>query len=121
MFSNVFAVLVDLHSIVGSLFVAVLQVGVFSFSIARMRSVGLRKIHKGFVFRECEFAESPGVVVEVDIPCPTFCFAVVGRLFVVNKDLQNCKHSIQSLAHRTKPGGMREAIKLINRARAGGL
>ena len=50
MFSNVLAVLVDLHSIVGSLFVAVLQVGVFSFSIARMRSVGLRKINKGFVF-----------------------------------------------------------------------
>ena len=112
MFSNVLAVLVDLHSIVGSLFVAVLQVGVFSFSIARMRSVGLRKIHKGFVIRECEFDESPRLFVEVDIPCPSFCFAVVGHLFVVNKDYQNCKHSIQSLAHRTRPGGMREAIKL---------
>ena len=86
MCSNVLAVLVDLHSIVGSLFVAVLQVGVFSFSIARMRSVGLCKIHKGFVFRECEFAESPRVFVEVDISCPTPCWAVVGRLFVVNKD-----------------------------------
>ena len=32
---------------------------------------------------------------------------------MINKDYQNCKHSIQSLAHRTRPGGMREAIKLI--------
>ena len=80
MCSNVLAVLVDLHSIVGSLFVAVLQVGVFSFSIARMRSVGLRKIHKGFVFRECEFAESPGVVAEVDVPLPILCWTVVGHL-----------------------------------------
>ena len=80
MFSNVLAVLVDIHSIVGSLFVAVLQVGVFSFRIARMRSVGLRTIHKDYVFRECEFAESPGVVVEVDIPWPMPCWAVVGHL-----------------------------------------
>ena len=86
MCSRVLAVLGNLYSIVGSLFVAVLQVGVFSFSIARMRSVGLRTIHKGFVFRECEFAESPRVFVEVDIPCPMPCWAVVGRLFVVNKD-----------------------------------
>ena len=86
MCSRVLAVLGNLYSIVGSLFVAVLQVGVFSFSIARMRSVGLRKIHKGFDFREFDFAESPGVFVEVDIPCPMLCWAVVGRLFVVNKD-----------------------------------
>ena len=86
MCSRVLAVLGNLYSIVGSLFVAVLQVGVFSFSIARMRSVGLRKIHKGFDFREFDFAESPGVFVEVDIPCPMPCWAVVGCLFVVNKD-----------------------------------
>ena len=29
------------------------------------------------------------------------------------KDYRNCKHSIQSLAQRTRPGGIREAIKLI--------
>ena len=66
--SNVLAVLLDLHSIVGALFVAVLQVDVFSFSIARMRSVGLCKIHKSYVIRECEFDESPRLFVEVDIP-----------------------------------------------------
>ena len=110
MCSLVLAVLVHLHSIVALLFVVVLQVDVLSFSIFRMRRFVPRKIHKGFVFRECEFDESPRVFVDVDIPCSTFCFAVVGRLFVVNKDLQNCKHSIQSLAHRTRPGGMREAI-----------
>ena len=86
MCSRALAVLVHLHSIVAWLFVVVLQVDVLSFSIFRTRRFVLRKIHKGFVFRECEFAESPRVFVEVDIPCPMPCWAVVGRLFVVNKD-----------------------------------
>ena len=58
-----------------------------------------------------EFAESAEVVVEVDIPCPMLCWAVDGHLFVVNKDYQDCKYSIQSLAQMKRPGGMREAIK----------
>ena len=49
-------------------------------TVIPMRSVGLRTIPKGYVFRECEFAESPGVVVEVDIPLPMLCWAVVGHL-----------------------------------------
>ena len=66
--SNVLALLLDIHSIVGVLFVAVLQFNVFSFSIARMRIVGVCKIRKSYDIRECEFDESPRLFVKVDIP-----------------------------------------------------
>ena len=43
-------------------------------------------IHKIFVLMNGEFAESAEAVDEVVIPCPMLCWAVVGRLFVINKD-----------------------------------
>ena len=41
------------------------------------------------------------------------CLAVDGHLFLVNIDYQSGKLSIHSMAQMKRPGGMREAIKLI--------